>query len=88
MQVHGAAQGGAAKTKMPRRGGRLQVMLAIASIVVVVAVMALLVWVGPFATGGAETASPAAGAGSSGSAPIHDDAGNVHRTLMPQGARD
>jgi secreted PhoX family phosphatase len=31
-----------------------------------------------------ETANPSAGAGFSGSAVIHDDPGNVHRTLMPQ----
>jgi hypothetical protein len=85
MQVHGAAQGGAEKTAMPRRGGRLEGLLAIASILVIVAVLALLVWVGPLATSGTETANPSVGF--AGSAPIHDDAGNVHRTLMPQGAR-
>lgn len=55
--------------------------------VVVVAVMALMVWAGPLATSGTETANPSAGAGFSGSAVIHDDPGNVHRTLMPQGGR-
>jgi hypothetical protein len=42
MQVHGAAQGGAEKTAMPRRGGRLEGLLAIASILVIVAVLGLL----------------------------------------------
>jgi len=85
MQVHGSAQGGVGTTTIPRRGGRLEGLLAIASILVIVAVMALLVWVGLLATSGTETANPSAGF--AGSAPIHDDAGNVHRTLMPQGAR-
>jgi cytosine/uracil/thiamine/allantoin permease len=50
---------------------RLEVLLAI---VVIAAVGALLVWVVPLATSGAEDAIPKASAGS---AVIHDDAGNM-----------
>ena len=80
MQVHGAAQRGAGTTK-PRPGGQLVVVLAIASIVVVVAVMALLVWAGPLATSGVGTqdANPKAGA-AAGAAVVHDDAGNMPDT--------
>ncbi len=84
MQAQGAAQGGVGTT-IPRPGRRLQVLLDIAILVVFVAVMALLVWAGPLFPSGAETANPSAGF--AGSAIIHDDPGNVHRTLMPQGAR-
>jgi hypothetical protein len=80
MQVNSTAHG--VGTAIPRRGRRREVM-AIAYTVVIVAVMALVLWVGPFGTSGAESANPSAG-----SAVIHDDPGNVHRTLMPQGARD
>ncbi len=61
---------------MPRRGGRLEVLVAIAAIVVIAAVVALMVWVVPLATSGVgtEDAIPKAGAGS---AVIHDDAGNM-----------
>ena len=86
MQVHGVAQGGVGKATIPRRDGRLVMLLAIAAILVIVAVTALLVWTGPLPTSGAGTANP--GAGFAGRAASHDDAGNVHRTLMPQGARD
>ncbi len=90
MQVHGAARG---VGTIPRRGGRLEVLLAIAAVVVIVAVMALLVREVPPATSGvgAEDANLNAGAVSTvvhddagnmpptgaGSAVIHDDAGNV-----------
>ena len=50
MQVHGAAQG--VGTTIPRRGGRLEVLVAIAAIVVIAAVAALMVWVVPLATSG------------------------------------
>src|SRR5215213_6926056 len=62
MQVGGAVQG--ASTIHPRR--RLNVVLAIAAIVVIAAVVALIVWVVPLATSGvgAEDAAPKAGAGS------------------------
>jgi hypothetical protein len=72
MQVGGAVQG--ASTIHPRR--RLNVVLAIAAIVVIAAVVALVVWVVPLATSGvgAEDAIPKVGAGS---AVIHDDAGKV-----------
>jgi hypothetical protein len=50
---------------------RPEVLLAI---VVIAAVGALLVWVVPLATSGAEDAIPKASAGS---AVIHDDAGNM-----------
>ena len=82
MQVNSTAHG-VGTTTISRRGRWLEGLLAIASIVVIVAVMALLVWVFPLGTSGAESANPSAG-----SAIIHDDPGNVHRTLMPQGARD
>jgi hypothetical protein len=51
MQAHGAARGGVGTT-MPRRGGRLEVLVAIAAIVVIAAVVALMVWVVPLATSG------------------------------------
>jgi hypothetical protein len=72
MQVGGAVQG--ASTIHPRR--RLNVVLAIAAIVVIAAVVALVVWVVPLATSGvgAEDAIPKVGAGS---AVIHDDAGKA-----------
>ena len=63
-------------SNIPRRSRRLEVLLAIAAIVVIAAVVALQVWVVPLATSGvgAEAASSNAGAGS---AIIHDDAGNM-----------
>ena len=51
MQAHGAARGGVGTT-MPRRGGRLEVLVAIAAIVMIAAVVALMVWVVPLATSG------------------------------------
>ena len=62
MQVGGAVQGAGAIH--PRR--RLNVLLALAAIVVIAAVVALMVWVVPLATSGvgAEDAAPKAGAGS------------------------
>jgi hypothetical protein len=86
MQAHGAAQG---VGTIPRRGRRLEVLLAIAAIV---AVTALLVRGVPPATSGvgAEDVNLRAGAGAAivhddagtmplgvGSATIHDDAGNI-----------
>jgi long-subunit fatty acid transport protein len=58
------------------------VLLAIATIVVIAAMVALLVWAAPLARSGvgAEDANAGAGTGTgAGSAVIHDDAGNVHR---------
>ncbi len=80
MQTNSTAHG--VGTAIPPRGRLLGGLLAIASIVVIVAVMALVVYVFPLGTSGAESANPSAG-----SAVIHDDPGNVHRTLMPEGAR-
>jgi hypothetical protein len=73
MQVDGALQGGA--STRPQRS-RLHLLVAI---VVIAAMVALLIWAAPFASSGvgAEDAKPNAGAGS---AIIHDDAGNVHRS--------
>ncbi len=74
MQAHGAARGGVG-TPMPRGGGRLGGLLAVASILVVLAVMAVMAWgVGAPATRGvgAEDANLKAG-----SALVHDDAGNM-----------
>ncbi len=52
MQAHGAARGAGVGTTIPRRGGRLEVLVAIAAIVVIAAVVALMVWVVPLATSG------------------------------------
>ncbi len=74
MQAHGAARGGVG-TPMPRRGGRLEGLLAVAAILVIAAVMALMVWgMDAPATGGigAEDANLKAR-----SALVHDDAGNM-----------
>ena len=73
MQAHSAAQG---VGTIPRRGRRLEVLLAIAAIVVIVAVTALLARGVPPATSGvgAEDVNLKAGAGS---AIVHDDAGNM-----------
>jgi hypothetical protein len=63
---------------IPRRR-RLNALLAIVTIVLIAAMVALLVWEGALARSGigAEDANPRdAGAGS---AAIHDDAGNVNR---------
>ncbi len=76
MQAHGAARGGVG-TPMPRGGGRLGGLLAVAASLVVVAVMAAMTWgMGAPATRGvgAEDANLRAGAGS---AVVHDDAGNM-----------
>jgi hypothetical protein len=70
MQVDSVGQG---VGTIPRLR-RLEVLLAIVAIVVIAAVGALLVWVVPLATSGAEDAIPKASAGS---AVIHDDAGNM-----------
>ena len=78
MQAHGAARGaGVGTTTMPQRGGRLEVLVAIAAIVVIAAVVALMVWVVPLATSGVG-AEGAISKASAGSAIIHDDAGNVN----------
>jgi hypothetical protein len=71
VQVGGTVQG---TSNLPRRGRRLEVLLAVVTILVIVAAMALLVWVFPPATSGvgAQDANPNAGA-----AVVHDDAGNV-----------
>ncbi len=76
MQAHGAARGGVG-APMPRGGGRLGGLLAVAAVLVIVAVMAAMTWgMGAPATGGvgAEDADLRAGAGS---VVVHDDAGNV-----------
>ncbi len=74
MQAHGAARGGVG-TPMPRGGGRLRGLLAVAAVLVVGAVMAAMTWgMGAPATGGlgAEDADLKAA-----SALVHDDAGNM-----------
>lgn len=78
MQAGGAARG--VGTIPGRR--RLEVVLAIAAIVVIAAMVALLAWVVPLATSvvGAEDAVPRAGAST---AVLHDDAGNVNRYSYP-----
>jgi hypothetical protein len=75
MQAHGAAQG---VGTIPRRGRRLEVLFAIAAIVVIVALTALLVRGGTPATVGTDDVNIKAGPGT---AIVHDDAGN-----MPPGA--
>jgi hypothetical protein len=64
--------------KIPRYSG-LNVLLAIAAIVLIMAVVALQVWILPLTTSevGTEAANPNGGAGS---AIIHDDAGNIPPT--------
>ncbi len=74
MQAHGAARGGVG-TPMPRGGGRLVRVLAVAAMLVIVAVMAMMAWgVGAPATGGVGAEDANLGAGS---ALVHDDAGNM-----------
>ena len=76
MQAHGAARGGVG-TPMPRHGGRLRGLLAVAAVLMIVAVMAAMTWgIGAPAMGGlgAEDADLETG---SGSALVHDDAGNM-----------
>jgi hypothetical protein len=68
MQVGGAVQG--AGTIHPRR--RLNVLLAIAAIVVIAAVVALVVWVDPLATSGVGT-EDAVQKAAAGSAVIPDE---------------
>jgi hypothetical protein len=90
MQVDGAAHG---VGTIPRRK-RLNVVLATAAVVVIVATVALLVWAAPLTTSGVEAqdANPNAGSAvihddagkmlpeaGAGSALVHDDAGNVNR---------
>ena len=67
-----------AHTIPPR--GRLSALLAVVAVLAIAVFMALVVWAGPFGTGGVETreAVPAAGAGT---VVIHDDAGSVNRGL-------
>jgi hypothetical protein len=73
MQAGSAARGGV--DTIPGRK-RLNVLLAIATIVVIAAAVALMVWVAPLARSGVgvEDDIPTAGAGL---AVIHDDAGNM-----------
>ena len=72
MQVSGPVEG---VSTIPRRR-RLEVLVAIAAIVVIAAVVALMVWVVPLATSGVG-AEDAISKASAGSAIIHDDAGNL-----------
>ena len=79
MQTGSAARRGAGT--LPGRG-RMEVLLTMAAILVVAAMVAVAVWVVPLATSGvgAEDAIPKAG---SGSAVVHDDAGNVGSLSIP-----
>ena len=72
MQVSGPVEG---VSTIPRRR-RLEVLVAIAAIVVIAAVVALMVWVVPLATSGVG-AEDAISKASANSAIIHDDAGNL-----------
>jgi hypothetical protein len=86
VQVGGTMQGA---SNIPRRGRRLQALLAVVTILVIAAAMALLVWVFPPATSGdgAQGANPNVGA-AAGAAVVHDDAGNMPPELyypLPHG---
>lgn len=77
MQAHGAARRGGVGTPMPRRGGRLEALLAVAAVLVIVAAMAVMTWgMGAPATSGVGTQDANLKAGA-GSALVHDDAGNM-----------
>ena len=71
MQAGGTVQGA---SNIPRRGRRLEALLALAAILVIGVALALVVWVFPLAGGGVgvQDANPNAGA-----AVMHDDAGNM-----------
>jgi hypothetical protein len=75
VQVGGTVQGA---RSIPRRGRRLEALLAVAAILVIAASLALVVWVFPLANSGvgAQDANPKAGA-AAGAALVHDDAGNM-----------
>ena len=83
MQAQGAAQRGGVGA-IPGRGGRwLEAVLTVASILVIVALMALMTrgGVNPTDTGG--VGAQDARAGVVGSAIVHDDPGIVHSGLAP-----
>jgi hypothetical protein len=75
VQVGGTVQ---RSSNIPRRGRRLEALLALATILVISAAMALVVWVFPLTSGGvgAQDANPNAGA-AAGAPVLHDDAGNM-----------
>ena len=76
MQTGGTLRGA---NTIPRRG-RTGALLAGLAFLAIAALVALMLWVGPFGSGGAETqdAIPAQG-----TAVIHDDAGAVNPGLAP-----
>ena len=83
MQVHGAVRGGVGT--IPRRGGRwLEALLTVATILVIVALMALMTQgvVAPTDTGVSSSivhddADTVHTGLAPGYAPVHDDAGNI-----------
>lgn len=75
MQISGPVQG---VSTIPRRR-RLNALLAIVTIVLIAAMVALLVWAGALARSGAGAEDAILKAAGAGSAVIHDDAGNVNR---------
>jgi hypothetical protein len=80
MQAQGAARGGGGVGTIPRRGGRwLEALLTVATILVIVALMALMArgMVAPADTGGVGAQDAKAGLSS---AIVHDDAGNMPAT--------
>ena len=85
MQAQGAARGGGGGVgTIPRRGGRyLEALLTVATILVIVGLMALMArgMVAPADTGG--VGAQGAKAGVVVSAIVHDDAGTVHSGLAP-----
>jgi hypothetical protein len=78
VQTGGVMQGA---NTIPRRS-RPNALLAGVVVLAIAALVAMMVWVGPFGFGGVETkgAVPAAGAGT---AIVHDDAGAVHPGPAP-----
>jgi hypothetical protein len=78
VQTGGVMQGA---NTIPRRS-RPKALLAGVAVLAIAALVAMMVWVGPFGFGGVETkgAVPAAGAGT---AVVHHDAGAVHPGLAP-----
>ena len=82
MQAYGAARGGVAT--IPRRGGRwLGALLTVATILVIVALMALMTRGVVARTDAGGGGAQDAKAGVVGSAGVHDDPGSVHSGLAP-----
>ena len=82
MQAQGAARGGVGT--IPRRGGRwLEALLTVATILVIVALMALMTRGGVVPTDKGRVGAQDAKAGVVGSVIVHDDPGTVYSGLAP-----